>query len=302
MTVMPLDAVDTGGIPVAPGGALGGQVTRAGQVQYGEILLGADTSARWRELVGWRDLPGAQVADTERPQAHGAYAGSVYGDALTVTYTALVRGTPESKLAALATLERYAPMDGVERPLVVDDGAGPTFRMARVIGRSLPMDKAFQHGPVEVALQFLCADPFRYGLDLRTGQVRLPESSGGLEYPLAYPLGYGESSSGGLTVWNDGSMPAPLVATFNGPMSNFTLSAPDWSVGFNLTLADGDQLVVDTLAGTALLNGGADRLYTITPESSPVERCRLPVGSTSLTLTAQAGTGTVSVSFRDSRM
>jgi len=303
MTVTTPELEDTGGIPVGPPGAMpGGLVTRRGQVQYGDVLTGAGTAARWRELIGWRDTPEAQVGDAPRPQAHGVYAGTVLGDSLTVTYTYLLRGLPEAKLAALATLEAGLPMDGVERPLVVDDGAGPTMRMARVIGRQLPMDKSYRVGPVECSVQFLCADPRRYGLQEQTSRVRLPASSGGLEYPLSYPLSYGESSSGAVIVRNRGGAASPLRLEFVGPLESPEVVTDRWRVGFAITLAAGERLVVDTSEGTALLNGTADRLYTINPTSDPLELCTVQPGPMNLSLVAPSGTGYVSVSWRDAHM
>lgn len=291
MSVMLLDVEDTGGIPVSVGGADGGQVERPGQLQYGSMLLGGGSSARWRELVGWRSLPSAQASDSPRPQAHGAYPGDVFGDSLVVTFIYQVRGSREAKIAALNAIEKYAPMDGTERCLAVDDGDGTWCRMARVIDRQVPQGRHFQHEPVECSIQFLCADPRRYRLAEQTGSVMLPESSGGLEYALDYPLEYGESSSGQLSATNRGSLATPLVAEFIGPLTQPILIASDWRMGFNITLADGETLTVDTSAGTALLNGTADRLYLIRNDSSPLERCLLRPGTTNLSLTATSEIG-----------
>lgn len=290
-------------IPVSPGGTIGGQVTGPGQLQFGDMLLGGGTAAGWRELVGWRDTPGAQVSDSPRPQAHGAYPGDVFGDSLVVTYTYLLRGTPGEKVSHVDTIERYAPMDGVERPLTVNDGAGPWFRMARVIGRQVPQDHNFEHGPLECSLQFLCADPRRYARVEKSATVTLPASLGGLEYPLDYPLGYGESSSGALSATNAGSVPTPVVATFHGPLEDPVLTTGTWTMAFNINLVDGETLTVDTNQGTAMLNGNADRLYTLRNDSSPLERCFLPPGDTNLALLASsAGDGRLVVTYRDARM
>lgn len=293
-----------GGVPVAdvddPGGAL---VTEYGQVQYGRVLFGAGSAARVRELIGWRDLPGVDVSDTPRPQTHGAYAGDVLAEPATITLVYLVRGTPEDKAAAIDVLEQHTPVDGVERMLAVDDnGQGGWFRMARVIGRQIPQDKGYRHGPVECSVQFTCADPRRYQLTTRNGVVTLPTADGGLEYALDYPLEYGVASSTAMQAPNDGGASAPLVVTFIGPLTNPQLVSPDWSLGFDLTLASGEQLVVDTADGTALLDGTADRLYTIRSTSDPLEVCTIPPGGTTLTLTAADGTGTASVTHRDARL
>ena len=293
-----------GGIPVAEAtDPMGSLVTGPGMLQYGQVQLGGGTAAGWRELVGWRDLPQADVADTPRPQAHGAYAGDVLASSQVVTFTYLLRGLPAAKSVAVDTLERYLPMDGVDRPLVVDDGTGPWFRTARVIGRSVPQGIHYTHAPLECSVQFLCADPRRYAMDAKSATLTLPAESGGLDYPLAYPLTYGTSSGGSRVVSNTGGTSTPPVLTFVGPLTDPVVSSSTgWRLGFALTIGAGESLVVDTAAGTAKLDGVTDRLYTITTDSSPIERCTLPPGDSTVALTAPSGAGTVLVAFRDARM
>lgn len=300
MTLQP--TIAPAGLRAAPGGGDGSLITAPGQLQYGDVLMGAGTSAGWRDLVGWRDSPEAQAADTDRPQAHGAYPGDVYGTSLVVTFVFLLRGSPADKLADLEALELYAPMDGVERALAVNDGGPTTYRMARVIGRQVPMGVHFTHAPLECSLQFLCADPRRYALDPTTVELTLPVGSGGLTYPLEYPLTYGSYSTGGAHAVNGGSVASPIAATFRGPLTNPRLTSDTWALGFDLNLADGEQLVVSAAHGTAKLNGTADRLYTITASSDPLELCQIPPGETGLTLGATAGTGSATVTYRDARM
>lgn len=292
-----------GGVPVAdpadPGGLL---VHQFGHVQFGRVLAGPGSSVGVRQVYGWHDLPDADVADTPRPQAHGTYPGSVYGGSLTVTVDYLVRGLPDAKVEAVAALEKHTPMDGVERMLAIDDGDGTWFRMARVIAREVPQDKGYRHGPVPVSVQYLCADPRRYRLEARTVVASLPAASGGLGYPLSYPLEYGTASSTAAMAPNDGGAHTPLVVTFTGPLTNPQLASADWRLGFDMTLAAGEQLVVATAAGTALLDGTADRLYTIRPDSDPLELCLIPPDGTTLTLTAADGTGTASVTHHDARL
>lgn len=291
------------GLPVAEQNAAAGSlVTEPGQLQYGQVLLGVGTAAGWRELFGWRDLPDASTNDTPRPQAHGSYPGDVFGEPLTVTYTFLLRGAPDDKAAAVELLERYLPLDGVERHLVVDDGRGPEYRLARVIGRQVPQGIHYRHAPLECSVQFLCADPRRYSLAEHAGTVSLPLALGGLSYPLEYPLVYGEQATTQFSATNAGSAAAPLRATFVGPLTNPTLACPAWRIGFDITLAEGESLVVDTSEGTALLDGLADRLHTIQTDADPLERCLLAPGTTTLTLTAEAGQGHVQVAYHDARM
>lgn len=289
-------------IPTDEDGAGGGLVTTPGQLQFGPMLLGAGTSAGWRSLAGWRDLADVQVGDSPRPQAHGDYPGSVFAGPLVVTFTFQLRGTPGDKLADLATVERWTQPGRDEQWLAVADGDGTWMRRARVIGRSIPQDVHFRHAPLECSIQFLCADPRRYSLDTETGQAVITSGSGGLDYPLTYPLVYGTLSTGALTVTNTGTTPAPLVAEFVGPLTNPRVVCEPWTLGFDIDLATGETLVVDTAAGTALLDGTADRLANITTLSDPVDACLLPPGSTTLTLTATTGSGLVQITYRHARM
>lgn len=296
MTV--LDTSTTGGLVVDVAGAPGGLVTAPGMVQYGEILIPG-----WRDLVGWRDRPAVELSDSPRPQAHGSYPGDVFSGSRVVTYTFMLRGTPDAKAVAVDTLERYAPLDGVERFLTVDDGTGAWFAWARVTGLQVPQGAHYRHGPVECSVQFTCADPRRYALVEKSATVTLPTSTGGLDYPLDYPLDYGTSASGSVGADNDGGANTPVVVVFIGPLDTPRLVASGrWSLGFDINLAAGESLTVDTAAGTALLNGSADRTYTITTASDPLELCTLPPGHTNLVLSAVSGGGKALVSYRDARM
>lgn len=286
-------------IPTDPGGSSGSLVTVAGQLQYGDMLLGVDTAARWRDLVGWRDAPDVELSDTPRPQAHGSYPGSLYAAPAIVTLTFLLVGKGPDKLVDLAVIEAGTALDGVERALVVNDGAGSTVRWGRVIARRIPMDYSFEQAPIECGIQWSCADPRRYSLTEYTVSLVLASSSGGLDYPLDYPLDYGASLGGSGLASNDGTADSPLVASFSGPLTNPTLSCPTagWDLRFDLILAAGETLSVDSQAGTVTLDG-ADRLYTLSPSSAPVDACLIPPGDHSLNLSATAGTGTASVTFR----
>jgi len=303
---MVLDAADTGGLQVAPGADPGSLVTRDGQVQLGPVLMGANTPARFGSLDGWLELGDASLGDTPRPQAHGVYPGSVYSGSLSVTWNFILTGTLADRVAMVRTLEHYFPMDGVERPVAAHLGDEVWYRMARLTGRSMPVDYTFPSvGATSCSMLLVCADPRRYATTEKTARAMQPTSDGGLAYPLAYPLFYGTATSGGATVTNDGSVATPLVIAFQGPLTDPSLVVSGdvtWRLGFNLTLADGESLVVDTSAGTVLLNGNADRLYLVDNDSDPLSACVLSPGSSSVALVAASGSGSVTLSYHDARM
>jgi hypothetical protein len=204
----------------------------------------------------------------------------------------------------LSALEVYTRMDGVERPLVVclEDGEIEQ-RMARVTARAIPIAERYAVDDVLAQVQLVCADPRRYSISEVAAVASPPTSSGGLVYPLVYPLEYGTVSTGAAGVMNAGSEATPIRVVFRGPLTNPRLVTADWVMGFDITLVAGETLEVDTLEGTALLNGSADRLYLIQASSSPLELCLLqPMKPTDLSLVVAAGDGTATVTFRHARM
>lgn len=289
-----------GGVPVADAGTPDGAlVTEYGQVQYGRVLFGTGSSARLRQLIGWRDLPDVELSDSPRPQGHGSEPGQALTGSLVVTGVFLVRGTFADKRDAVNAIEAATQPSAIEQALVVDDG-DKAMRMARVIARTIPQEKHYRHAPAEVSVQWICADPKRYALD--TLQLRLTPlvTVGGVEYPAAYPLDYGDRTGQNTgTLTNAGTADAPVVVSFLGPMENPSITTDVWSLGFDITLADGETLTVDTGAGSVRLNGDADRLYTITQTSTPVDGCTIPPGVTSFRLTTASDTGSALLSLRN---
>lgn len=289
-------------IPVADeSAAVGSLVTAPGCLQFGRMLLGVGSAAGLVRLTGWRSLAGVDVADTPRPQAHGSYPGDAYAAPAVVTFEFLLRGSPGEKAMALDVLEQHTRVQSTELPLIFNDGSGPWRRMARVIARDIPVEKHFTHAPVEGSVQWLCADPRRYSLAENALTIGMPSSAGGLTYPLTYPLDYGTVTSGSGVVVNSGSEATPVRLTLQGPLTAPAFRAGDMLLRFNTTLAASEQLVVDTDLGTVLL-GDADRVATISNDSTPVELFQLEPGATDIYLTAEAGSGTATLAFNDARM
>lgn len=101
---------------------------------------------------------------------------------------------------------------------------------------------------------------------------------------LEFPLVFGTpGSSGSLAAINHGNAHTHPVIEFRGPalrpaLTNVTTGD---TIEYDLPLATGDVLVVDTRAGTVTLNGSASRLYTATAQSVPEKTFTLPPETTS---------------------
>lgn len=148
--------------------------------------------------------------------------------------------------------------------------------------------------------ELTCPDPRRYGASKQI-TMSLPSVTGGLRFPIRFPIRFtGSSTSGDDTVTNEGNETAPLMVTFNGPLTTpklTNLGTGQW-VQYNDVLAVGEFVVlylryplVALLQGTALRTGkvstGGGGIFGIKP------------GANALSFRAAAGTGTADVAFED---
>ncbi|MDX3841728.1 phage distal tail protein [Streptomyces europaeiscabiei] len=275
--------------------AAGDQVTRPGHVQYGDLLLGPGTPYRWRSIGGWEDLPGLDSGTVARSDAHGAFPGRLLAQARTVTLDGLIVRAPRATIGAVVAAlgAGTVPVED-ERPLVVWlDERGPLLAYARATRRAVPAGLGYRLGTITGgAIEFQATDPRRYELAERTVSATLPMSEAGLSWPLSWPLPFGNpGSTGALSTTNVGDAETHPVVEFRGPVTRPSLTslATGDAVEYDMPLAAGDVLTVDTLAGTVVLNGTASRIYTATSRSVPEQTFTLAPGISSLIFRAAPG-------------
>jgi hypothetical protein len=242
-------------------------ITRDGQLEFNGLLMGAGTPYRFIRLEGWHESAydsGSQA----RPGAHGAWPGELLAGTRSVIFTHGVRGdNVEHALSRLAMATRASD---VELPLVAQFGGVKRLAWARCVRRSAPVDQAHAVGFVPLAaLQWEATDPRIYSLETLTASTGLPRPGSGFDYPLTYPIDYGDAGNpGSLQATNAGDADSPPTLTLTGAAAqpvviNRTTGA---RLEFDLTLADTDELTIDVREGTVLLNG-VNRLYALTADS-----------------------------------
>lgn len=264
--------------PDPPPGSL---ITREGQIQWAGLLLGPGTAYEIDRggLTGWEDLPDFDTGDADHPTAHGAWAGARYakprrigGTVWTVPATV---GSPQSALTATRVLRQALLLADEERWLAVRLHGETLAVRARVSQRVLAADRVYAtQGVSRAAVQWYATDPRRYLVAEQTAVTGPPQPESGLTWPLTWPLYWGQTvSTGDVVAANDGSAPTHPVITFSGPCVNPTVTdrTTDRRLRYTIRLAAGDQLVVDTGAGTVTLNGTASRRHTAAPDSGPEE-------------------------------
>ncbi|MEU9306960.1 hypothetical protein [Streptomyces sp. NPDC048256] len=287
--------------------AAGALVTRPGHVQYGDLLLGPGTPYRWKTLTGWEDLPPLDSGTVARSDAHGAFPGQLLAQSRTIGVDGLMVRAPRAQIGAVVGALSAATAPRVDEiPLVAWlDERGPLLAFARATRRAIPTTLGYRVGTItDAAIEWVATDPRRYELTERSVSATLPMPEPGLSWPLAWPLSFGTpGSTGALSTQNAGDAETHPVVEFRGPttLPALTNLATGDVIEYDIPLAAGDVLTVDTLAGTVVLNGTASRLHTATSRSVPEQTFTLAPGAASLIFRAAPGsspTATATVRYR----
>ncbi|WP_460068560.1 phage distal tail protein [Streptomyces sp. YKOK-I1] len=256
----------------------GSLITRDGQMQWAGLLLGPGTPYEIDRggLSGWEDLPEYDASDADHPTAHGAWPGARYAKPRRIGGTVwTVPPQDDSALAVTRALRQALLLDDEERWLAVRLHGETLAVRARVSQRVLAADRTYTtQGVSRASVQWYATDPRRYSVDERTALTGAPQPESGLTWPLTWPLYWGQAAStGDVNADNDGSAPTHPVLVFTGPCTNPTVTdrTSALRLRYEIGLAAGDELVVDTAAGTVTLNGTASRRHTAAADSSPEE-------------------------------
>lgn len=289
---MPL-LLPNGATIAEPGDQPGDLIDRPRQIEFNGLLLGSNTPYRWKELTGWDDQPSLDLADTPRPSDHGDYPGlGLFQSRLPALTMVVEAADPWVVEELLGLLVARAAYSDTELPLIVRDTSRKLVAGARVQMRTIPHQPQRTLGIATAAVQWKCSDTRRYASGFRSVHLTPGVASGGLVYPLEYPLNYGTPATGATAVLgNDGTTPAPAVVRFRGPGTGHAVKIGDLLLKVNLPLGAGDTLTVDTRTGSVLLNNSSDRTDWVTRDSVPPEAWLIPVGSTPVRFTVTSGSG-----------
>lgn len=162
---------------------VGDLLTKPGQVQYGDLLLGRGTAYRWATLTGWAELPALDSGTVLRAGAHGGIPGQLFAQTRTVGLSGMVVRSPAARIGGtVGALEAGTVPRETELPLAVwTDERGPLVVWARCVRRMLPVGKHYNSGTlVGGELEFVAADPRRYSPTEETSTGRLPIPEPGL--------------------------------------------------------------------------------------------------------------------------
>jgi len=230
-------------------------------VVWGGINLNAGSGFNVESVTGWDDLPEITSYDQPRARGHGDHVGDQFARSRIVTASGSILSSAARDALSLSLLAASTVTSDVA-DLTITTFGRTLSAGARLIQRSLPIVAGYGSGYAPFALQWKCPDPLRYGPAQPPVSTGLPTSSGGVVYPLVYPLTYGTAGSPGrMTLTNNGTAAASIVAQITGGLpSGFEISTSDGQrIRYEFAVSAGETLDLDTGEGTLITGGTADR-------------------------------------------
>jgi hypothetical protein len=256
---------------------------------------------RGNGLVGWEELSAADVEKRPRFGGHGNAPGTVRFDGRTVIMSGYVEAAQDRD--ALVAQFRQAMVPGVDPTatdtLTVSVAGATLYADVQLVAAAIDLGGMWGSGWFPFKAQWWAPDHRRFA-GWQSVDVGFQGATGGITPPLTPPLTFPAAPpSGAALVNNTGPMPAPVVITLIGPISNY----PGVQVGttgklmrFPVTLAAGQTLVIDS-GGYATMDGS---FISPTSSSALTSELEAPTGATTYQALGdpQAGSPRMVVAFR----
>lgn len=225
-------------VPLNPGDDL----TGAGQISFNGFKMGSGTPYRWKKLSGWFvDMPDIDNGNVPHPSAHGALSGSKKAQARRVAYEFNVRGSRDEVEQIALNLLAGLPLPEAdeETPLAIRVGEQILVGQAACLKRTVEIDRNFRIGLAPGYVLWELSNPRLYSRELLSAVI---------------------ADGSTVDAFHAGNTSTHPLIRCPGPSLN-----PEWviertlddgsesvvTVGFNLTVNDGETLVVDPFNGTA---------------------------------------------------
>jgi hypothetical protein len=214
------------------------------------------------KLTGWRDSPGIRADLEARPAQAGMFDGPGYASGRVVVIEGSM-AAQRTGLLSWATMQAALQNEQERIQALLLDGSDDTLTVTangRTLQSRVRLSDQITCDPVggqagySWSVQLTAPDPVRYGSVEQDADTPIyTDPSGGLEFPLAFPLSFGPPGTGGWMVLdNPGTAPTWPVFTISGPTAGLpqkqpVLIAPDGGrLAYLDALAAGEYLEIDT--------------------------------------------------------
>lgn len=283
--------------------AAGDLITLDGQAEIRGLLLGAGSPY---PFIGsgpdWWSKPAVRAGDIPRPGASGSLATLDLSDVAAITFSVSILAASAVDFVAKRTALALAwGTVSADVDLVFQWGGVKQLRRGRTRNMAVVPDLVGMGHTASTVLQFIANDPLVYAAALQSGSTGIGTVTGGLTFPLDFPLAFGTATPGSIAATNTGSAAAPWTAVLAGPLVSPKIVHVGQQRALELagySLADGDTLTFDSATHTVLLNGVASRYGELTRR----QWFSLDPGNNVVQLEASSGTGTLTLSWRSASL
>lgn len=241
---------------------------REGHFTIGGVTLGVAPYLITEAPKGFPSSPGIRTGSMPRPHQDGAYGGHGWAAAAQLELAGKIVGaTSWSDLEAKATALIAACWVNESADLVVDTEARLRVMGVRSVGDApIEIVESNSYTSADWRVTWEALDPRLYSGTIHSGVTALPLIAGGVAFPMAAPISFGDPAGGGsIVVVTTGSAPAPWSARIDGPISQPSITHQELgrTLTFDITLLAGEYLLIDSADRTVLLNGTASRYSTL---------------------------------------
>lgn len=251
-----------------------------GQFEYNGLVFGRDTAFHVRESIEGLSvaMPDVRLNETDNPEAHGAFVdGEFVGARHVLIPGVLLVHLLSSQGDMQAQIDDFRRAFAPQRSDLPLDFWEPTATAARrflckPVRRSSPSERVYMtRQAARWAVEMVGGDPRIYSAAQKSLVIQPGASpTGGVTFPVTFPLNFGGGTSIQGTANNAGSVAALPTARIDGPCTNPILQNDNAEGGtikriqMGIVLSGTEWLDIDFAAQTILLNGTASRYNTLT--------------------------------------
>jgi len=238
----------------------------------------ADSGRGWvfADLVDWYTVPDSKAEDESIPQGHGSFDPGVdWRSSAAISFTAAYIGNSAAEV--LEAVEEFNSAGTSEdiQVMRVTDVLRATSRQVSIRRIGVPDFYNYDSFEAQFAVDVLAWDPLRYGDPVVT-TTGLPSLSGGLAFPIVFPIDFASAGDPGrLVLTNAGKQPSrPQFTVTGGLAGGFSLVCIETGqeIRFEFPLSVSDVVTVDARSGQAWINDESNVLsgYLTKSEWFPV--------------------------------
>lgn len=177
--------------------------------------------------------------------------------------------------------------------------SGQRLVYVKPLGVQYDIDVARRIGSTPIKFSMYAEKPMIFSFSQVSGTMSVGATVfTGFGFNLGFNFGFGGTSSttDGQFFNNTGNRDTPVILTLNGPLTNPVIynDTVNKNLDFDIVLASGESLIIDTYYRTVYFNGTSNRRNAL----SNAGWFYLAPGQNFIKFRAEAGTGTLGFTFR----